>query len=233
MKRKIHTILCCVIVGVLALTGCGSNSGSRNSYQIKSSTVTGTVESIDDDKITVSLSSGNMPGGMPGGQTPPEMPVPDRLDFLAAELPEEYEGPWIVKLVRSFGGARDAGMDVLEDLFQTACAAAAKAVDDAKAEGGDVTAFVKTAVRSALAKANRRFDAFAAHVDYAEDGAASARWTRCVSPPFSCRRPCRRSGGRSARRAERNVKSPSTSAPTNCTSTTSSSPSPAKSSSGR
>lgn len=74
MKRKIHTILCCVIVGVLALTGCGSNSGSRNSYQIKSSTVTGTVESIDDDKITVSLSSGNMPGGMPGGQTPPEMP---------------------------------------------------------------------------------------------------------------------------------------------------------------
>ena len=101
---------------------------------------------------------------------PPEVPVPDRLDFLAAELPEEYEGPWIVKLVRSFGGARDAGMDVLEDLFQTACAAAAKAVDDAKAEGGDVTAFVKTAVRSALAKANRRFDAFAAHVDYAEDG---------------------------------------------------------------
>ena len=74
MKRKIHTILCCVIVGVLALTGCGSNSGSRNSYQIKSSTVTGTVESIDDDKITVSLSSGNMPGGMPGGPTPPEMP---------------------------------------------------------------------------------------------------------------------------------------------------------------
>ncbi len=74
MKRKIHTILCCVIVGVLALTGCGSNSGSRNSYQIKSSTVTGTVESIDDDKITVSLSSGNMPGGIPGGQTPPEMP---------------------------------------------------------------------------------------------------------------------------------------------------------------
>ena len=102
--------------------------------------------------------------------TPPEVAVPDRLDFLAAELPPEYEGPWIVKLVRSFGGARGAGMDVLEDLFQTACAAAAKAVDDAKAEGGDVTAFVKTAVRSALAKANRRFDAFAAHVDYAEDG---------------------------------------------------------------
>ena len=101
---------------------------------------------------------------------PPEVPVPDRLDFLAAELPEEYEGPWIVKLVRSFGGARGAGMDVLEDLFQTACAAAAKAAEDAARCGGDVTAFVKTAVRSALAKANRRFDAFAAHVDYAEDG---------------------------------------------------------------
>ena len=102
--------------------------------------------------------------------TPPEVPVPDRLDFLAAELPEEYEGPWIVKLVRSFGGARDAGMDVLEDLFQTACAAAAKAVDDAKAEGGDVTAFVKTAVRIALAKANRSFDMFTKYIGYAEDG---------------------------------------------------------------
>lgn len=103
--------------------------------------------------------------------TPPEVPVPDRLDFLAAELPEEFEGLWIVKLVRSFGGARGAGMDVLEDLFQTACAAAAKAVDDAKAQGGDVRAFVKTAVRSALAKSNRKLDTFAKYIEYAEDGA--------------------------------------------------------------
>ena len=102
--------------------------------------------------------------------TPPEVAVPDWLDFLAAVLPEEYEGPWIVKLVRSFGGARGAGMDVLEDMFQTACAAAAKAVDDAKAQGGDVTAFVKTAVRSALAKSNRKLDMFAKYVEYAEDG---------------------------------------------------------------
>ena len=102
--------------------------------------------------------------------TPPEVPVPDRLDFLAAELPEEYEGPWIVKLVRSFGGARGAGMDVLEDLFQTACAAAAKAVDEATAQGGHVRAFVKTAVRYALMNANRSFDMFTKHIGYAEDG---------------------------------------------------------------
>ena len=101
---------------------------------------------------------------------PPEVPVPDRLDFLAAELPEEYEGPWIVKLVRSFGGARGAGMDVLEDLFQTACAAAAKAVDEATAQGGHVRAFVKTAVRYALMNANRSFDTFTKYIDYAEDG---------------------------------------------------------------
>ena len=103
--------------------------------------------------------------------TPPEVPVPDRLDFLAAELPEEYEGLWIVKLVRSFGGARDVGEDVLFDLFQTACAAAAEAIDDAKAQGGDVRAFVKTAVRSALSKANRKLDTFAKYIEYAEDGA--------------------------------------------------------------
>ena len=106
----------------------------------------------------------------PQDLTPPEVAVPDRLDFLAAELPPEYEGPWIVKLVRSFGGARGAGTDVLEDLFQTACAAAAKAVEDACRHGGDVTAFVKTAVRSALSKSNRSFDMFAAHIGYAEDG---------------------------------------------------------------
>ena len=111
------------------------------------------------------------PSGDEFDLTPPEVPVPDRLDFLAAELPEEYEGPWIVKLVRSFGGARDVGEDVLDDLFQTACAAAAEAIDDAKAQGGDVRAFVKTAVRSALSKTNRKLDTFAKYIEYAEDGA--------------------------------------------------------------
>ena len=111
------------------------------------------------------------PSGDEFDLTPPEVPVPDRLDFLVAELPEEYEGPWIVKLVRSFGGARDVGEDVLDDLFQTACAAAAEAIDDARAQGGDVTAFVKTAVRSALSKSNRKLDTFAKYIEYAEDGA--------------------------------------------------------------
>lgn len=103
--------------------------------------------------------------------TPPEVPVPDRLDFLAAELPEEYEGPWIVKLVRSFGGSRGAGGDVLEDLFQTACEAAAVAIAEARAKGRDTTAFVKTAVPSALSKCNRKYDKNAKHVTLAEDGA--------------------------------------------------------------
>lgn len=102
--------------------------------------------------------------------TPPEVAVPDRLDIMAAELPCEYEGPWIAKLVRSFGGARGAGGDTLEDLFQTACAAAAEGVREACECGGNIQAFVKTAVRSALAKANRSHDRFTARISYAEDG---------------------------------------------------------------
>ena len=90
---------------------------------------------------------------------------------MAAELPKEYEGAWIAKVVQSFGGARHVEWHVLDDLFQVACEAAAKAVAEAEARGGDTTAFVKTAVRHALSKANRRFDSFTAHVEYAEDGA--------------------------------------------------------------
>ena len=83
MKRKLRIILCCLTAGVLMLTGCGSGNHSKNSYQIKSGTVTGTVESIAENDITVSISSGGtsgdsmpgtMPGGMSGNQTPPEKP---------------------------------------------------------------------------------------------------------------------------------------------------------------
>ncbi len=102
--------------------------------------------------------------------TPPEVAVPSRLDLMAAELPPEYEGPWIACLVQSFGGARDVGEDVLEDLFQSACHAAAEAIEEARKKGGVTEAYVKTAVRNILTDANRRFDTFSKYIEYAEDG---------------------------------------------------------------
>ena len=95
--------------------------------------------------------------------------APDRLDAMAAELPPEYHGPWIAKLVRSFGGARNLGGDMLDDLFQTSCLAATAAMAEAEAKGGDPCAFVKVAVRHALTDANRRLDSRCGVVVSAED----------------------------------------------------------------
>jgi DNA-directed RNA polymerase specialized sigma24 family protein len=95
--------------------------------------------------------------------------APDRLDAMAAELPPEYHGPWIAKLVRSFGGARNLGGDMLDDLFQTACLAATAAIGKAEAKGGDPSAFVKIAVRHALTDAIRRLDSRCGVVVSAED----------------------------------------------------------------
>lgn len=95
--------------------------------------------------------------------------APDRLDAMAAELPPEYQGPWIAKLVRSFGGARNLGGDMLDDLFQTACLAATAAIGKAEAKGGDPSAFVKIAVRHALTDAIRRLDSRCGVVVSAED----------------------------------------------------------------
>ena len=100
MRRKLNTIICAVIVGVLILTGCGSSTGSSNSYQIKSGTLTGTVESVKDNEITVTLSSGSMPGGMsggmPGGQTPPDMPGQsdqEESDSGSSDMEEQQTPP--------------------------------------------------------------------------------------------------------------------------------------------
>ena len=95
--------------------------------------------------------------------------APDRLDAMAAELPPEYQGPWIAKLVRSFGGARNLGDDMLDDLFQTACLAATAAMVEAEAKSGDPCAFVKIAVRHALTDAIRRLDSRCGVVVSAED----------------------------------------------------------------
>ena len=98
----------------------------------------------------------------------------DRLDAMAAELPPEYEGAWIAKLVRSFGGARNIGGDRLDDLFQIACRAATVAICKAEAKGGDISAFVKIAVRHALTDAIRRHDSRSGIEVSAEDGALGA-----------------------------------------------------------
>lgn len=97
--------------------------------------------------------------------------IPEKsLGVCRAEgLPPEYNGAWIEKLVRSFGGSRGMGEDALDDLFQSACLAATRALAHAEAKGGDPSAFVKVAVRHALTDAIRRRDTFAAHMEYAED----------------------------------------------------------------
>lgn len=99
MRRRISVIICSILAGVLILTGCG-NSSSDNTYQIKNSTVTGTVKSIDGDKITLTLETGgaNAGGGMPGsdmvqgGQTPPERPEGESADGQTPpDMPEQDE----------------------------------------------------------------------------------------------------------------------------------------------
>ena len=104
-------------------------------------------------------------------ELPPNEVASDRLDAMAAELPPEYEGAWIAKLVRSFGGARKIGGDGLDDLFQIACRAATDAIWKAEAKGGDISAFVKIAVRHALTDAIRRHDSRSGIEVSAEDAA--------------------------------------------------------------
>lgn len=78
------------------------------------------------------------------------------LNAIAAELPPELEGQWIVKVVRSFGRFRGITRDeALRDMFQEAVGAAIKAGMDAERKGGNVEAYVKRAVRSRLADLQR------------------------------------------------------------------------------
>ena len=81
------------------------------------------------------------------------------LNAIAARLPPELEGQWIVKVVRSFGRFRGMTCDeALRDMFQEAVAAAIKAAADAERKGGNVEAYVKRAVKSRLADLQRRED---------------------------------------------------------------------------
>lgn len=101
---------------------------------------------------------------------PPEVPVPDALDAMARELPDELEGFWIAKLVRSFAKANDMDARAAEDLFQEACLAACRATEEAERKNGVVAAFVKAAVRSHLTNLTRRHARRTQLVELAENG---------------------------------------------------------------
>lgn len=81
------------------------------------------------------------------------------LNAIAAQLPPEFEGQWIVTVVRSFGRFRGITCDeALRDMFQEAVGAAIKAAMDAERKCGNVEAYVKRAVKSRLADLQRRED---------------------------------------------------------------------------
>lgn len=81
------------------------------------------------------------------------------LNAIAAQMPPELQGQWIVTVVRSFGRCRGITRDeALRDMFQEAVGAAIKAGMDADRKGGNVEAYVKRAVRSRLADLQRRED---------------------------------------------------------------------------
>ena len=84
---------------------------------------------------------------------------PVNLNALAAALPKELEGQWIVEVVRGFGAYRGIHCDAaLRDTYQEAVATAIKAAREAIAKGGDRVAFVKRAVRARLTDLQRRTD---------------------------------------------------------------------------
>lgn len=81
------------------------------------------------------------------------------LNAIAAQMPPELQGQWIVKVVRSFGRNRGITRDeALRDMFQEAVVAAIKAATDAESDGGSTEAYVKCAVRSRLVDLQRRED---------------------------------------------------------------------------
>ncbi len=74
MKKTIAMILICMMTGVMILTGCAETSAKSGDVQIRAGSISGTVQSVDGEKITLTLSNGGQGGGMPGGQQPPEKP---------------------------------------------------------------------------------------------------------------------------------------------------------------
>ena len=73
MKKIIAMILICMMTGVMILTGCAEISAKSGDVQIRAGSISGTVQSVDGEKITLTLSNGGQGGGMPGRQQPPEM----------------------------------------------------------------------------------------------------------------------------------------------------------------
>ena len=97
---------------------------------------------------------------------------PINLNELAAHLPREYEGQWIVEVVRSFGTYRGIHVDAaLRDVFHEALIAAMKAVREAREKGGDRVAFLKQAVRARLINLQREADYRDARLESVENRA--------------------------------------------------------------
>lgn len=90
----------------------------------------------------------------------PASDIPEiNLNQIAAQLPPELEGQWIVELVRNYGRCRGVRNDAaLRDDFNEAVAAAVKAAKAARTEGGDLTAYVKQAVHNRLCDLQRQND---------------------------------------------------------------------------
>ena len=81
------------------------------------------------------------------------------LNAIAAQMPPELQGQWIVTVVRSFGRCRGITRDeALRDMFQEAARAAIKAAMDAERKGGNMEAYVKCAVKRRLVDMQRRED---------------------------------------------------------------------------
>ena len=81
------------------------------------------------------------------------------LNAIAAQLPPELEGQWIVELVRKFGRSRGVHRDeALRDMFDEGVGAAIRAAQEALAARKDVAAYVKCAVKARLIDLQRRED---------------------------------------------------------------------------
>ena len=89
MKKKLAVILAGIMTATLIMTGCGSNSSQSSSIKIAESSFSGTVKSVDDDKITLTLAGGAAGGGMPGGQQPPDMQGDGQQDQQSSDSSQQ------------------------------------------------------------------------------------------------------------------------------------------------
>ena len=89
-RKALALIMCTALAGSMTLTGCNS-TGGNNSLIFSDTTLTGTVEEIDGQTVTLTVGSaggGQVPEGDGQSGTPPEMPEGDGQSGTAPEMPE-------------------------------------------------------------------------------------------------------------------------------------------------